>query len=252
MGQPTVFDRCFQYGDGVFTTIKVLNGQLQFWSLHWQRLVHSCERLGIQIPLESLVLSAAQQAILQPNQVVKVIISRGIGGRGYSTQGIENSEFYILTSALPAPSPTSIRLGVATLQLGIQPRLAGIKHCSRLETVMLKSEAEHSGFDDLVVTDSEGFVIECTAANLFFYYQGRWHTPALDRAGVAGIMRTNILQQIGIQPGHYPLAVLAQAEAMFLCNALIGIRPVHQFQLTPVDVALVHQLQSLLRLDERE
>ncbi|MDZ7903221.1 MAG: hypothetical protein U5L01_12050 [Rheinheimera sp.] len=56
--QPTVFDRSFQYGDGVFTTIKVTQGKLQHWSLHWQRLALSCQRLSIHIPAEGKEVTA--------------------------------------------------------------------------------------------------------------------------------------------------------------------------------------------------
>ncbi|MDZ7903220.1 MAG: hypothetical protein U5L01_12045 [Rheinheimera sp.] len=73
--------------------------------------------------------------------MLKIVVSRGHGGRGYSAKGIEAADIYVTTSPLPVFSAvqSGIKLGVAKLQLGIQPLLAGIKHCSRLETVLAKT-----------------------------------------------------------------------------------------------------------------
>lgn len=246
--QPTVFDRSFQYGDGVFTTIKVTQGKLQHWSLHWQRLALSCQRLSIHIPAEDTVLQHALAAMSADEQVLKIVVSRGHGGRGYSAKGIEAADIYVTTGPLPIfPTVQSgIKLGVAKLQLGIQPLLAGIKHCSRLETVLLKLEAEQSEFDDLLATDTAGFITECSAANIFFQTDGNWHTPELSRAGVAGVMREWILSQIDVIEGNYSLADVRKADAIFISNALMGIVPVLSFELKKLDLAPVLQLQAEL------
>lgn len=252
MLQPTVFDRSFQYGDGVFTTIKVARSQLQHWSLHWQRLALSCQQLAINLPDENSVFNQASAAITAQEQVVKIVVSRGHGGRGYSFKGIELADIYITTSPMPVfpMQRTGIKLGVAKLQLGIQPLLAGIKHCSRLETVLLKNEAEQSDFDDLLVTDTAGFVTECCAANFFFQVNGNWHTPSLLRAGVAGVMRQWIISQIDVVEDNYSLADVRQADAMFISNALSGIVPVRSFELKKLDMASVLQLQAELDLKD--
>ena len=250
MLQPTVFDRSFLYGDGVFTTIKVVQGALQHWSLHWQRLQLSCQRLAINLPDESTVLKQATSAISAQEQVVKLLVSRGHGGRGYSCKGIEGADIYVSTSPLPVyPHLRSgIKLGVAKLQLGIQPLLAGIKHSSRLETVLLKAEAEQSGFDDLLVTDSAGFVTECCAANIFFRLGGVWHTPRITRAGVAGVMRQWLISQIDVVEDDYSLGSVRRADAMFLSNALVGVMPVRSFEQQKLDVVPVHALQTALKI----
>ncbi len=248
MSQPTVFDRNFQFGDGVFTTIKVQEGTLQLWSLHWQRLVHSCQRLGINLPSEDEVFSKAQGAISAQEQVMKIVVSRGHGGRGYSTKGIVGADVYMTTSPMPVfPWLTQgISLGVAQMKLGIQPLLAGIKHCSRLETVLLKTEVEQSDFDDLVVTDTDGCIIECAAANLFFLLDDKWHTPSLHRAGVNGVMRQHILSQVDVIEGDFSINSLAKASAILTCNALTGVVPVRSFQGKKLDTSAVFDLKSAL------
>lgn len=248
MLQPTVFDRSFQFGDGVFTTIKVTQGKLQHWSLHWHRLALSCQRLAIHLPDEQSVLNKVLAVISAQEQVVKIVVSRGLGGRGYSFKGIEAADVYLTTSPMPVFPfiQTGVTLGVAKLQLGIQPLLAGIKHCSRLETVLLKREAEQSDFDDLLVTDTAGFVTECAAANIFFRLNGEWHTPNLSRAGVAGVMREWIISQIDVVEDNYSLAEVRKADAMFITNALMGIVPVRSLELKKLEIAPALQLQAEL------
>ena len=245
--QLTLSDRSFQYGDGVFTTILVDSGKLVFWDLHWQRLQLALQRLGMAELIEADVRRLAEQQIQQAQQVVKLLISRGQGGRGYSPAGFAQPLVY--ASASPLPDYTQARqlgitLGVAALQLAVQPLLAGLKHTSRLETVLLKAEVERSGFDELVALDHLGYVTELSAANLFFQLEGRWCTPQLQRAGVAGVMRQWLLQQFEIQQADYSLAQLRQASAMFATNALMGIVPVRQFLQQPLDLQPVRLLQQ--------
>jgi 4-amino-4-deoxychorismate lyase len=114
--------------------------------------------------------------------------------------------------------------------------------------VLLKAEAERSNYDDLLVTDSAGFVTECCAANIFFALEGVWHTPKLTRAGVAGVMREWLFSQIEVIEDDFSLATVRQAEAMFISNALIGIVPVRSFELKKLDISPVLQLQTALKL----
>lgn len=249
MLQPTVSDRSFQYGDGIFTTMLVDNSQLVLWDLHWQRLVQSLQRLHMSPLNEQAVKLQAEQVIIAPAQVVKLLVSRGQGGRGYSPSGFHEPLVYVTNSPLPdyqVQRQQGIHLGVASLKLSTQPLLAGIKHTSRLETVLLKAEAEQSAFDDLIVCDQQGWVTELCAANLFFKIKDQWCTPKLDQAGVEGVMRQWLLQQLDVQQGYYPLAALNDATAMFASNALMGVVPVQQFMQRPLNLDEVRPIQQLV------
>ncbi len=249
MLQPTVSDRSFQYGDGVFTTILVANSRLVLWDLHWQRLAQSLQRLQMPSLVEQDVKQLAEQAVTAPDQVIKVLVSRGQGGRGYSPAGFTEPLVYVTSGVLPdyqSMRQSGMHLGVAAMQLSTQPLLAGIKHNSRLETVLLKAEAEQSEFDDLLVCDHQGRVTELCAANLFFRINNQWCTPKLDHAGVAGVMRQWVLQQLNVQQGYYSLRDLEQASAMFATNALMGVVPVRQFLQRPLNIDAVRPIQQLV------
>ncbi|WP_419570180.1 aminodeoxychorismate lyase [Rheinheimera sp.] len=243
----TTSDRSFNYGDGLFSTVRVSRGQLQLWPLHLNRLRQGVERLRMPAIDEQQLTAAAEQAITAPEQVLKLLLSRGAGGRGYAAGGISESHLHLSVAAMPdyqGWQQQGIRVGVAELKLGCQPVLAGLKHNNRLEQVMLKAELATTDWDDLLVLDSQGRVTEATAANLFFYANGVWHTPELDQAGVAGVMREHLLAQLQPEQGYYSLAQLQDAEALFLCNALMQVVPVRQLADKVFDLGPVRAVQT--------
>lgn len=240
-------DRSFQYGDAIFSTIRIRAGQPQLWPLHWQRLLHSMQRLGFVAISEAMVLQQVLDSVSAPEQVLKVLISRGEGARGYGTLGITAPQLYCWTAPLPDYQQArqhGVRLGLAQMRLAQQPLLAGIKHCSRLETVLLKHEAEQSGYDDLLVCDQQDFLIEATAANVLLWLDGKWYTPDLHQAGVAGVMRQLLLDTRLAEIKQLPVGDVHHTAAMVLCNALMGIVPVGSVAGRVLDLTPALQLQQ--------
>lgn len=222
-------DRSFNYGDGLFTTMQVQGGAIKLWPLHLQRLQHGAARLGFAEVDWPAVQQQVQAAITAEQQVVKLLVSRGEGGRGYATDALSLPKIYLSTSAMPdyrRQREQGVRMQLARLQLAVQPLLAGLKHNNRLEQVLLKQELATTDAEELLVLDQQGFITEASAANVFLHRDGRWHTPALERAGVAGVMRQHIMQQADITLVNWQAAELTAVDAMFICNALMGIVPV--------------------------
>lgn len=241
-------DRAFLYGDGIFTTMKVTKGCIELWPLHQQRLLDSANRLGFATLDLPYIQTLLQQAITKQEQVLKLQVSRGEGGRGYSPAAVDGPRYYVSSAALPDYSnwQGGIVTDIANLQLGRQPLLAGIKHCSRLETVLLKQEAEQRGFSELLVCDSAGFVVEGVAANLFFYQQGQWYTPSVTFAGVAGVMRQLLVDKLAAHQVQWTVAQLAQVEAIALCSSLLGVIPIRQLGTRVLGCDAVEQVQQHL------
>lgn len=189
-----VSDRATQFGDGCFTTARVIDGKVSLLSAHIQRLHDACQRLMIscdfwpQLEQEMKTLAAEQQ-----NGVLKVVISRGSGGRGYSTLNSGPATRILSVTAYPAHYDRlrneGMTLALSPVRLGRNPHLAGIKHLNRLEQVLIRSHLEQTNADEALVLDSEGWVTECCAANLFWRKGNVVYTPRLDQAGVNGIMR---------------------------------------------------------------
>jgi len=127
-----------------------------------------------------------------------------------------------------------IVLALSPVRLGRNPLLAGIKHLNRLEQVLIRTHLEQTDADEALVLDSEGFITECCAANLFWRQGKDVFTPRLDQAGVNGLMRQFCLQQLA-HSGYHVVevqareAALAEADEMVVCNALMPLVPVRQY-----------------------
>lgn len=81
-------DRAIQFGDGCFTTARIQQGQVALLDAHLQRLQTTCEKLHIPFN-DWLTLSEEMQRLARPHAqgVLKVTLTRGVGGRGYSAAG---------------------------------------------------------------------------------------------------------------------------------------------------------------------
>ncbi|MGL4269005.1 MAG: aminodeoxychorismate lyase, partial [Plesiomonas sp.] len=146
-------DRGLAYGDGCFTTGRVRRGRLQLEQAHLDRLWQACERLFITPPeREQLQDEIRQQASLLHDGVLKVLLTRGSGGRGYSTQGCDTTLRMISTSVWPAHytrwQQQGIVLGESNIPLACHPLLAGIKHLNRLEQVLIRRQIDQQGWDE--------------------------------------------------------------------------------------------------------
>jgi len=238
-------DRGLAYGDGLFETIACIHGKLHNWSLHWQRFCVGADRLKLVLPQEALLLEAIQQKLQQANapddnKVVKIIISRGSGGRGYQFPESSQSSVIISIHDWPQRSASDYNIGimvkVCQTCLAQQPLLSGIKHLNRLEQVMAVNElGSHYQECIMLACDKQSEVqnsrvIEATSSNLFFIKNEQLYTPEIDLCGVQGTMRRAVLQlaedmYIDVQQGHYTLHDLLDAQEIFFTNSIYGIVP---------------------------
>jgi 4-amino-4-deoxychorismate lyase len=230
-----VLDRGFQYGDGLFETIKVAAGKPEFWDRHMARLARGCATLKIPMPDAATLRSEAQILCKDGDGVLKIIVTRGVGGRGYNPPSPAMPNRIIALFPLPDYPKTNASEGVAvricTTKLSEQPALAGLKHLNRLEQVIARSEWSDSGIAEGLMCDDADNVIEGTMSNVFIVRSGALVTPGLARSGVAGIIREAVIELakvLGIECAvrAVPLAELDQAEEIFLTNSVIGIWPV--------------------------
>ncbi len=77
-------DRGLNYGDGLFETVRVTAGRAPLWPRHRDRLVVGAQRLGIAFPGNLIDRQFAAQLAQSDQAVIKLVLTRGRGGRGYS------------------------------------------------------------------------------------------------------------------------------------------------------------------------
>ena len=233
-------DRGLFYGDGVFRTFPAIDGRPLHWTRHHEKLVHDCAALGLRAPdaceLEHDVAKACES---RPACTVKIIVTRGTGRRGYGYDAGSAATCVVIGDA-PQRYPRSyseagVSVRLCALQLGVQPRLAGIKHLNRLENVLARAEWSGGDVAEGILRDADNRVICGTMTNLFIVSDGELLTPCLDRCGVAGVTRDRIIDAAareGIPCLTTELswdAVLAAGE-VFLVNSLAGIWPVRSIE----------------------
>ncbi|VFS38394.1 putative aminodeoxychorismate lyase [Yokenella regensburgei] len=145
-----------------------------------------------------------------------------------------------ILSTSPAPAHYSrwqeegITLALSPVQVGRNPLLAGLKHLNRLEQVLIRAHLEQTDADEALVLDSDGWVTECCAANVFWRAGDTVFTPRLDQAGVNGIMRQHCLALLAqsryrVVEVHARIEAVRQADEVCICNALMPIVPVNTF-----------------------
>jgi 4-amino-4-deoxychorismate lyase len=268
-----ISDRGFQYGDGLFETIEVRDGQAVFLERHLQRLNAGCQRLYIPFPdIEVLRFEAGELCRLSVGgthplrAVLKIIITRGSGGRGYRQPDVIHPTRIL--SLHPYPDypevyrQQGIVVRICATRLGLNPALAGIKHLNRLEQVLARAEWNDSSIQEGLMLDVNGHVIEGTMTNLFYVKNNSLHTAMLVQSGVAGIMR-GIIMKISVDCGfsvvehEFTKDELLSADEVFVCNSIIGIWPVNQIETTRFSVGpatrnIQIQLDKLISDDSME
>ena len=232
----SLLDRGFSYGDGVFETIKVNDGKALLWEQHKQRLLAACRHLDIPFNDTQILDNEAGQLIKKTNKpaVLKLIITRGSGARGYRIDSdvVPNRILWIAESqAFPSHyQQLGIDVTVCKYRLPHAPELAKIKHLNRLDQVLARKEWQDE-YQEGLVCDQAGHVIEGTMSNLFICQKETLLTPKLDNCGVAGIMRAYIIEcalryQISVTEKHLSIDEILHSNGAFLCNSLIGVWPI--------------------------
>ena len=253
--QIAVSDRGFQYGDGLFETIEVLNGRLIFFEQHLQRLALGCKKLLIPTPDKQLLISEAKKLSQNVSHgVLKIIITRGSGGRGYKPPDIIKPTRVLSLHSFPDYPLSFQQHGITARfcqqRLGLNPTLAGIKHLNRLEQVLARAEWNTPEIQEGLMLDLNGFCVEGTMSNVFWVKNNKLYTPLLTQSGVAGIMRDFVLKtaptlRISVEQGLFTPEQLLAADEVFVTNSIIGIWAVKQLEVQNFAVGEVSKMLQI-------
>ncbi len=230
----SAIDRGLAYGDGVFRTLRAVDGQPLHWLRHYAKLHGDCDALRLPCPADAVLLAEARKcAAGYAHASVKIMVTRGSGARGYALpRPCTPTRIVIAEARAPLPQTNrGVALHLCRLRLAHQPALAGIKHLNRLENVLARAEWNNPAFAEGLLLDPDGLAIGGTMSNLFIVEAGALITPELSRCGVAGVTRARVVdwaQQAGVacRVEPVPLQRALDADEAFLVNSLIGLWPV--------------------------
>jgi 4-amino-4-deoxychorismate lyase len=244
-------DRGLQYGDGVFETMRIRRRRIRLLDYHLQRLNEGCRRLKIDPPNAwALRRELEARAAKRGNAVLKLIVTRGVGPRGYRPGGKERCTRIISLHPLPRTVTGSmgepVRVRMCNTRLATSA-LAGLKTLNRLESVLARAEWRDARVWEGLMRDVEGNVVCGTMTNFFMRRGSVLMTPMLDRCGIAGVMRRWVLvqaRQLRLRPVERRLRWedLGSAEEAFMTNAVAGV----------VSVALIQHGSERLELGNAE
>jgi len=238
----SVFDRGFQYGDGVFETIAAIGGEARELSGHLDRLSQGARLLGIPEPDAATLAGEVQQLASEPDAgdraVIKVLYSRGPGGRGLAPPDTPVPTRVVLRLPWPRHPESWYRAGVRTFTCRTR-QVSGaaldgrIKSMNQLNHIVARLEWRDPDIAEGLLADEAGHVVEGTVTNLFAVSGGRLMTPDLTGAGLPGLTRERIMalaadRGLPVETTALSPAELAGADELFLTNSLVGIWPIRE------------------------
>ena len=234
VSEVSALDRGLAYGDGLFESIRFVGASAPLWARHMCRLAESCQRMRMPMPQAAQLWHEAREVSDGwPQAVVRITLTRGVGERGYAPPVAARPTRIVAAFAPPSVESEAyahgLRLRTCDIRLAQQPLLAGMKHLNRLEQVLARAEWSDPAIAEGVLCDNHERVISATMANLFALIDGVLRTPRLDRCGVAGVARAEVL-------AVYPQALVGEqtrldllgASEVFLSSSVRGILPVHR------------------------
>ena len=230
-------DRGFLYGDSLYETIRIHASQPFLWKLHTKRLIAGAEVIGLKLPFSGEDLYGQTKKLIERNKetdcVVRLMVSRGIGERGYGTTGLETPTTLITTHPLPDRQTKPITIVTTPARVAKEDPLAQIKSGNKLTSIMAKRLAKQSNADDGLILNSDRNVTETSSANIFWIQDGILRTPPKSDGVLPGTTRHLVIDlatALGQAPREQSVSsgALKKAEAVFVTSAATGIRAVGQ------------------------
>ena len=236
----SVTDRGLHYGDGVFETIACVGNSAVFIQQHLNRMENGARKLNIPFPDRQLFLDDINCLLRgsNSNSIIKLILTRGRGKRGYRYEKTQIPTRICMLSAWPDYVAHWREHGITTrfcqTQVSVNPQLAGIKSLNRLDSVLASSELGPA-FNEGFLSDIDGNVIEGSMSNIFIVSNGTLVTPDLSRCGVNGIMREQIIDiaqnsSIKVETRNITRDELLESREIFISNSVIGVCVVKQLE----------------------
>ncbi len=220
-------DRGLLLGDGLFETMAAQNGTIPDLPRHYARLTNGAALLRIPLPLSLPALETATRALLATNALqnaaLRLTLTRGPAPRGLLPPESPTPTILITTAPLPPGGP--LRLITSTIRRDETSPLSALKTLNYLPGILARIQAAEAGADDALLLNTQGFIAETSAANLFVRLGGTWLTPPVADGALPGIRRAKLLEAGRVREARLTPEQLFQAEAIFAGNAL-SLRPV--------------------------
>ena len=206
----SVFDHGLLYGDGIFEGIRAYNGRVFKLKEHIDRLFYSAKAILLDIPISHAEMMKAVVNTCRKNKLrdcyIRLVVTRGIGTLGLNPNRCKRGSVIIIADKIQVYPKEMYDNGMAIVTVATTRNLhsalnPAIKSLNYLNNILAKIEANIAGVEEAIMLNSEGFVAECTADNIFILKGGKMYTPPLSAGALYGITRGVVMdmaQEAGI------------------------------------------------------
>tara|TARA_B100001027_G_scaffold55222_1_gene37076 strand:- start:4667 stop:5536 length:870 start_codon:yes stop_codon:yes gene_type:complete len=247
----SVLDRGLSYGDGFFETMRWVSEKqknvkfvgVEYWNRHITRIIKTSDALNLRIPPVQVFLEYKNKLIKKAlskgfkNGVIKIIITRGIGKRGYKYEKNIKPTIIFLAFSSQKPYHKKNYFSARFCQTNITTNklLSGWKHLNRLDSVLARSEWDNPEIYEGILIDKRKNIMEGTMSNVFFVKNDILYTPKIYDCGINGIMREVIIEKAKNFYNSIKIVNIKKSEVknfseMFISNSLINLVFINQLE----------------------
>lgn len=239
------------YGKSVFTTVAVYDSKPFLWEKHWRRLKAHAEKVGVDLSAfseeetkDSLLEIIAENNLNEAR--ARLTFFDETPSRIWQAASTRKTSFSIQT-ADARRVPENFRLTVSPFAVNSKSLLAGVKSGNYLENILTLDDAKSKNFDEAVRLNERGEIASAAMANVFWTKNGKIYTPDFETGCLAGTMRELICENFSVAQTKANLAVLDEADEIFLTSAGIGVVQINEFQGRKLR-GQPHELTKVLRV----
>ena len=226
------------YGWGVFTTLGIASRQPLAFELHWERLVAHAARAHVDLRFGPDAIGEGLERLVEHADIdsgrARITVVRSSAGIWRTDDG-GLSDALVFVTGRSARKDRPFTLGVSPFRINTGSPLCGVKTTAYVDHIMAIEEARSRGYDEALLLNERGELVEATAANLFWARDGELITPSLATGCIAGVVRRLVLEaaarvRVRVTEGSYPMNALGDADEVFLTSSGLGVAPVSEFQ----------------------
>ncbi|MFF0103928.1 aminotransferase class IV [Streptomyces hirsutus] len=225
----SVFDHGLTVGDGIFETVKTVNGRPFALTRHLDRLARSARGLGLPEPDLDEVRRACE-AVIEANPMplgrLRITFTGGHGPLG-SDRG-EHGPTLVVALGDTTRRPDSTAVITVPWTRNERGALTGLKTTSYAENVVALARAREQGASEALFGNTVGRLCEGTGSNVFVVLDGEIHTPPVASGCLAGITRALAVEWTGAAETDLPMDVLQRADEVFLTSTLRDVQAVRR------------------------
>jgi branched-subunit amino acid aminotransferase/4-amino-4-deoxychorismate lyase len=214
-------DRGFRYGMSLFESMRVVNGQPEFFEKHLARMISACAELDFNVSetavrqAESLLASAGMDGF------ARIYVTAGDGGPVDAASG---PRVYVFIEERAEPTEDSFEITISDEPY--RPTFGGLKTANYWFNAAALTRARSSGFDEALLFNDFAELVSACCANVFVVRDDRIATPPRSSGARQGVIREWVIARRKVEERRLRREDVVNADEIFLTNSWLGIMPV--------------------------